>query len=183
TLTGIHAGVWPIVFTALAIVLIFFGKNLYKVLEKIMMYVVMIMILAFVVNLIFIKPDLVAVAQGFVPKPFSTDNLGELAAITGTTFVLNSALYQSYLVQNKGWKIADKKKATRDSNLGIFLLSLMSIFVIATAATTLKPLGIVVNSASDMALQLEMLLGSYAKYVFAIGFSAAAFSSLLVNAV
>ncbi|MEQ9439075.1 MAG: Nramp family divalent metal transporter [Cyclobacteriaceae bacterium] len=183
TITGISAGIWPIVFSALAIVLIFFGKNLYKVLEKIMMYMVMIMILAFMVNLLFIKPDLSAIAQGFVPKPFSTNNLGELAAITGTTFVLNSALYQSYLVQNKGWGIADKKKATRDSNLGIFLLCLLSIFVIATAATTLKPLGIVVNSASDMALQLEMLLGNYAKYVFAIGFSAAAFSSLLVNAV
>lgn len=183
TLTGIRAGVWPIVFTAFAIVLIFYGKNLYKILEKIMMYVVMIMILTFVVNLIFIKPDLAAVAQGFVPKTFSKANLGELAAITGTTFVLNSALYQSYLVQSKGWKIADRKQAILDSNLGIFLLALMSIFVIATAATALKPLGITVNSASDMAIQLEMLLGSYAKYVFAIGFSAAAFSSLLVNAV
>jgi Mn2+/Fe2+ NRAMP family transporter len=44
-------------------------------------------------------------------------------------------------------------------------------------------LGITVNSAADMAIQLEQLLGSYAKYIFALGFIAAAFSSLLVNAV
>lgn len=183
TLTGIDASIWPILFTFLAIILIFYAKNLYKILEKIMMYVVIIMILTFIVNLIFIKPDIVDMAYGFVPKTFSKDNLSELAAIAGTTFVLNSALYQSYLVQNKGWKLADKSKATRDSNLGIFMLSLMSVFVIATAASALKPLGITINSASDMALQLEMLLGSYAKYIFSIGFSAAAFSSLLVNAV
>ncbi|PKQ44419.1 Nramp family divalent metal transporter [Confluentibacter flavum] len=183
TLTGINAGIWPIIFTFLAIILIFYAKNLYKILEKIMMYVVIIMILTFVVNLVFIKPDIVDIVNGFVPKPFSKDNLSELAAIAGTTFVLNSALYQSYLVQNKGWGLADKAKATRDSNLGIFLLALMTVFVIATAASALKPFGITINSASDMAIQLETLMGSYAKYIFAIGFSAAAFSSLLVNAV
>jgi Mn2+/Fe2+ NRAMP family transporter len=164
-------------------VLIFFAKNLYKTLEKLMMFMVILMISAFVINLIFIKPDLLAAAEGFVPKPFSMDNFSELAAIVGTTFVLHCALYQSYLVQNKGWKLKDKDKGIRDSNFGVFLLALMSILVIVTAAATLKPLGITVNSAADMAIQLEELLGSYAKYIFAFGFIAAAFSSLLVNAV
>ena len=121
--------------------------------------------------------------MGFVPSSFSMDNFGELAAIAGTTFVLHCALYQSYLVQNKGWKLKDKDKGIKDSNFGVFLLALMSVLVIITAAATLKPLGITVNSAADMAIQLELLLGSYAKYVFAFGFISAAFSSLLVNAV
>lgn len=183
TLTGIDIKLWPLIFTPLAIVLIFFTKNLYKTLEKLMMFMVMAMILAFVVNLIFIKPDLVAAASGFVPKSFSMDNFSELAAIVGTTFVLHCALYQSYLVQSKGWKLEDKDKGIKDSNFGVFLLALMSVLVIMTAAATLKPLGITVNSASDMAMQLEVLLGSYAKYIFAFGFISAAFSSLLVNAV
>jgi Mn2+/Fe2+ NRAMP family transporter len=164
-------------------VLIFFAKNLYKTLEKLMMFMVILMITAFVVNLIFIKPDLVETAGGFIPKPFSMDNFSELAAIVGTTFVLHCALYQAYLVQNKGWKLKDKDKGIRDSNFGVFLLALMSVLVIVTAAATLKPLGITVNSAADMAIQLEELLGSYSKYIFAFGFIAAAFSSLLVNAV
>jgi len=183
TLTGVDAKIWPLIFTPLAIVLIFFAKNLYKTLEKLMMFMVILMITAFVVNLIFIKPDLVAAAGGFVPKPFSMDNFSELAAIVGTTFVLHCALYQAYLVQNKGWKLKDKDKGIRDSNFGVFLLALMSVLVIVTAAATLKPLGITVNSAADMAIQLEELLGSYSKYIFAFGFIAAAFSSLLVNAV
>ncbi|MCF6224633.1 MAG: divalent metal cation transporter [Flavobacteriaceae bacterium] len=71
----------------------------------------------------------------------------------------------------------------KDSNFGVFLLAIMSVLIITTAAATLKPLGISVNSAADMAIQLEVLLGSYAKYIFAFGFISAAFSSLIVNAV
>lgn len=183
TITGIDIKIWPPIFTLGALVLIFFAKNLYKTLEKLMMFMVILMILAFIVNLVFIKPDLVATAVGFVPSSFSMDNFGQLAAIAGTTFVLHCALYQSYLVQNKGWKIKDIDKGIKDSNFGVFLLALMSVLVIITAAATLKPLGINVNSAADMAIQLELLLGSYAKYIFAFGFISAAFSSLLVNAV
>src|SRR5690606_13884968 len=47
----------------------------------------------------------------------------------------------------------------------------------------LHPEGITVNSAADMALQLESLFGSFARVVFSIGLFAAAFSSLMVNAV
>ncbi|MCF6351992.1 MAG: Nramp family divalent metal transporter [Cyclobacteriaceae bacterium] len=183
TLTGIDAKIWPLLFTPGAIVLIFFAKNLYKTLEKLMMFMVMFMILAFIVNLVFIKPNLTAIASGFVPTGFSMDNFNQLAALVGTTFVLHCAIYQAYLVQDKGWKSADKEKGVRDSNLGVFMLALMSSLVIITAAATLKPMGITINSAADMALQLELLLGSYAKYVFAFGFISAAFSSLLVNSV
>ncbi len=183
TITGIDAKLWPLLFTPFAIILIFFAKNLYKTLEKLMMVMVMLMILAFVINLIFIKPNLIEISTGFIPSSFSMNNFNQLAAIVGTTFVLHCALYQSYLVQNKGWKLKDIKKGIKDSNFGVFLLALMSVLVIITAASTLKPLGITINSAADMAIQLELLLGSYAKYIFAFGFISAAFSSLLVNSV
>ncbi|MDD4144905.1 MAG: divalent metal cation transporter, partial [Prolixibacteraceae bacterium] len=45
------------------------------------------------------------------------------------------------------------------------------------------PYGITVNSAADMAVQLELLFGRYAGVIFSIGLFAAAFSSLMVNAV
>lgn len=182
-ITGINAKLWPLIFTPLAIILIFFTKDLYKALEKIMMFLVILMIITFIVNLVFIKPNLVAIASGFVPKQSSIRDFSQLAAIVGTTFVLNGALYQSYLVQSKGWKIEEMDKGIRDSNFGVFLLAAMSILVIVTAAATLKPLGISVNSAADMAIQLELILGNYSKYIFAFGFISAAFSSLIVNAV
>ena len=56
-ITGIEEYVWSIVFTLLAVVLIFWAKSLYKILEKIMIFMVMIMILAFISNLILVKPN------------------------------------------------------------------------------------------------------------------------------
>ncbi|WP_339838112.1 Nramp family divalent metal transporter [uncultured Maribacter sp.] len=183
TLTGINETIWPFIFTPLAMVLVFFSKNLYKALEQLMMIMVVILILAFILNLVFIKPDLEAVAMGFIPRAVSGDDFNEIAALVGTTFVLHNAFYQSYLVQGKGWKLADLPRSIRDTKIGVSLLALISILVIVTAAATLKPRGISVNSAADMAIQLEMLLGSFAKYIFGFGFMAAAFSSLLVNSV
>ncbi|MBD0777588.1 Nramp family divalent metal transporter [Maribacter sp. ANRC-HE7] len=183
TLTGINETIWPLIFTPLAIVLVFFTKNLYKALERLMMIMVVVLILAFIINLVFIRPDLEAAALGFIPKAVSGEDFNEIAALVGTTFVLHNAFFQSYLVQGKGWKLKDMSRSIRDTKIGIFLLALISTLVVITAAATLKPKGISVNSAADMAIQLERLLGSFAKYIFGFGFIAAAFSSLLVNSV
>jgi NRAMP (natural resistance-associated macrophage protein)-like metal ion transporter len=182
-ITGIDERIWPLIFTPLAIVLLFWAKNLYKLLEKLMMILVMVMIVAFFFNLLLTKPDVGQIAGGFVPRSFSFESLDIIAALVGTTFVLHGALYQSYLAQNKGWKVTDMKRGLRDSYTGIFLLALISMLIIITSASALHPAGITVNSAADMALQLEALFGSYAKIIFSIGLCAAAFSSLMVNAV
>lgn len=182
-ITGIDEQVWPLIFTPLGIILLFWAKNLYKVLEKLMMILVMIMILAFFFNLFLTKPDAGQVAKGFIPLSFSMENLDVVAALVGTTFVLHGAIYQSYLARKKGWKATNLKRGLNDTYMGIFILALISVLIIITSAAALHPAGITVSSAADMALQLEALFGSYAKVVFSIGLFAAAFSSLLVNAV
>lgn len=183
TLTGVDENIWPLIITPLSIVLIFYAKNVYKLLEQVMMIIVMVMIVAFVINLLFIQPDPAAIFQGFVPGRLSGTNLNEIAGLFGTTFVLHGAFFQAYLVQDKGWKEADMKKSIRDSQMGVFILALLSCLIIITAAATLHPRGISINSGADMAIQLELLLGGLSKYVFGLGFLAAAFSSLMVNGV
>ncbi len=182
-ITGVDERVWPIVFTALAIILIFLAKDLYKVIEKLMLVMVMIIIISFIFNLILTKPEVVPLVKGFVPHIFELENLDIIAALVATTFALQAALYQSYLVQDKGWKLESLKKSLGDSYMGILMLSLISILVIITSAAALRPHGIIVNSAADMAMQLESLFGSSAKIVFSLGLCAAAFSSLMVNSV
>ncbi len=182
-ITGINERFWPFLFTPLAVLLIFFTKNLYRILEKIMMVMVMVMIIAFFINLIMVKPDLVLVGKGFLPSSFDSLNLDIIAALIATTFTMNGAIYQSYLARDKGWKTTDMRKGLTDTYMGIGLLALISVVIIITSATALFPYGIKVNSASGMASQLEALFGSYAKIVFSIGLFAAAFSSLTVNAV
>jgi Mn2+/Fe2+ NRAMP family transporter len=153
------------------------------VIEKIMMFMVMIMILAFVFNLALTKPDPVLIAKSFVPLSVSIQQFDVIAALVATTFVLHCAIYQSYLVQDKKWKLVNMKKSLNDTYMGIILLALISSLIILTSAAALHPKGIVVNSAADMALQLEALFGSYTKIIFSVGLCAAAFSSLMVNSI
>ena len=182
-ITGIHERIWPIAFTSLGILLIFRARNLYKLLERVMMFMVMLMILAFFLNLILTRPGIVSLARGFIPSTLSADSLSIVAALMATSFSLAAALYQSYLAQDKGWKRENMKSGLRDTYTGILLLALISLTVLITSAAALHPRGIVVNSAADMALQLEALFGGYAKIFFSVGLCAASFSSMMVNSV
>lgn len=182
-ITGISETIWPLIFTPLGLILVFLAKKLYEVLEKMMMVVVMIMIFAFVSNLIYVRPNMLSVVDGFIPSSFSWENWGIIAAMVGTTFSLQGAMYQAYLVQDKKWELSNFKESIKDTYMGIFILAFISILVIITSAAALHPLGIVVNSAGDMAQQLEALFGPSAKVIFCIGLLSAAFSSMLVNCV
>jgi len=110
-ITGIYETVWPLIFTPLAILLVFWAKKLYKVLEKMMMVIVMVMIIAFVTNLIFIQPNFMSIAKGFLSISFSWEHFDIVAAMVGTTFALHCAIYQAYLVQDKKWELEQLKKA------------------------------------------------------------------------
>ena len=182
-ITGIPERIWPIVFTSLGIILIFWAKNLYRLLERVMMIMVMLMILAFFLNLILTRPEIVPLARGFIPSTLSTNSLSIVAAMMATSFSLAAALYQSYLAQDKGWKREHMKSGLRDTYVGILLLAIISLTVLITSAAALYPRGILVNSAADMALQLEALFGAYAKIFFSVGLCAASFSSMMVNSV
>lgn len=182
-ITGINERVWPIVFTSLGIILIFWAKNLYKLLERLMMFMVLMMILAFFLNLVLTKPDLGQLSRGFVPSQLSASSLSVVAALMATSFSLAAALYQSYLAQDKGWKKENLKSSLRDTYIGILLLALISATILITSAAALFPRGILVTSAADMALQMEALFGGYAKIFFSVGLCAASFSSMMGNSV
>ncbi len=182
-LTGIDERLWPLIFTPLAIILNFWARDLYKVLERIMMSLVIIMILSFFINMVMAKPNGLAIARGFIPHTFSFHQLDVVAALVATTFSLNGAFYQSYLVQIKGWKPKNLKGSLKDSYIGIIMLAFISMTIIITSAAALHPARIKVHSAADMALQLDALFGRFAKYIFSAGLCAAAFSSLMVNSV
>ncbi|MEW4566735.1 Nramp family divalent metal transporter [Tautonia sp. JC769] len=175
--------IWPFVFTGTAILMVAFTKNLYRLIERVMIVLVLVMIAAFFTNLVVARPDLGEAAAGLVPRlPEGEGSITVMAAMVGTTFVLHACLYQSYLVQSKGWRLPDVRKSLIDSVVGITLLSTISILIILTSAAALRPRGIVIQDASEMALQLEATFGPMAKFIFCLGFWSAAFSSIPVNA-
>lgn len=180
TVTNMDPTIWIIIFTLLSIGLLF-AKQFYQILEKMMLVLVVIMLLAFLITVIVVQPSIVDIFKGFIPV-LPEGSMGLIIALFATSFSIVGALYQSYLVKEKGWKITDAASGRKESFLGIFLLGFISFLIMITAATILKPQGLVVNDASEMGLALEPLFGSWSTFVFMLGLFGASFSSLMGNA-
>lgn len=172
--------VWAFLFLGIALVIIWTAKDFYHMLELVMKGLVLLMIVAFVLNIFMAGPSVTGIMTGLVPgRP---QVWGLVIAISATSFSIAGAAYQSYMVQAKGWKKADYKAASRDSIAGIAVLAGLTALIMITAASVLAPEGIVVQSAIDMAIQLEPLLGPAAKWLFLLGLLSASFSSFIANA-
>lgn len=181
TLLGGGIALWAVIFFLVTLIFIWTSSNFYNLLEKIMVFLVLLMIIAFSGNLFRSKPDSIALLKGFIPSVPS--DISILIAIASTSFSVAAAAGQVYMVQGKNWHLSDLKKGLRDAVVGIVILGVLSAIIIITSAAVLAPKGIEINSAIDMALQLEPLLGSFAKWLFLIGLFAASFSSYVANAV
>lgn len=171
---------WIIVLSTLAIALLFL-KSFYKILEKIMIIMIGIMILSFLITLILSRPQLSTMVQGLSPSiPGGSELL--VIALIASSFSMVGAFYQSYLVQERGWKRNEYKMCQYESLTGIIILGMVTFMIMSAAGSVLFPQGIHVNSAAEMGKALEPLFGNIASSVFMIGLFAASFSSLLGNA-
>ncbi|MFP3392803.1 Nramp family divalent metal transporter [Brevibacillus sp. SIMBA_040] len=180
SLAGGSPKVWGTLFTLLGIAILFY-RNFYKILEKLMLVLVGIMLFSFLCTVVVIRPSFSGIFSGLVPQiPDGSAIL--IIGLVATTFTVVGALYQSYLVQEKGWTAIHAKEGSRESYTGIILLGIISALIMISAAAVLKPQGIQVNAATDMGKALEPLFGNWAMIVFMIGLWGAAFSSLTGNA-
>ncbi len=171
---------WIIIFAFIAIFLLWSSNNVYRLLENIMTFLIAVMVVSFLINLFMAKPNVEEILRGFIPKPIPNFQL--IIPISATTFSVASACFQSYLVRWKKWTERDMALALRDSIIGIITVTMITMVIMITSATILKPAGIKVNSAMEMAMQLQPLLGSLSKWLFLFGLWAGAFSSFMVSA-
>ncbi len=179
-MSGSASAPWVAAFSVVAIILLFF-KSFFKILERIMIAMVVLMLVSFVITLIISKPDISLLIQQF---RFSLPRGSEFLtlALVASSFSIAGAFYQSYLVQEKGWKKSASKSHERESLSGVLILGIITSTVMLTAASVLFPQGIQVNSATEMAMTLEPIFGRYATLIFMLGLFAASFSSLIGNA-
>lgn len=171
---------WIIAFNLFGISLLFF-RSFYKTLERIMIALIIIMLVAFLVTLFLSRPPIAQIAGGLVPV-IPVGSLGLIIAFMASCFSIVGACYQAYLMQERRRIHPEGKQSGRDSFPGILILGIMSAIVLICAAAVLHPKGLKVNSGSDMARVLEPLFGNYASAFFLVGLFGAAFSSLIGNA-
>ncbi len=178
-LTGLSIKFWVIGSSAVCIALLFL-KRFYKMLEKIMITIVILMLSSFIITCIIAQPSAMDTLKGFLPQiPDGSPPL--IIAFIASTFSIVGAFYQSYLVQER--KKIQSKETIKDRSLtGIVLLGIMGATVMICAAAVLHSKGIKINSITEMGQALEPLFGHKATTVFLIGLFGASFSSLLGNA-
>jgi manganese transport protein len=167
--------VLPIIIGTFAFLLLLSGS--YKVIEKVLMLLVALMSLAFISTFILIKPDLVALFAGmFIPHIPDGATLTVIALIGTTVVPYNLFLHASSAKQK--WHSAEQLPAARkDLYVAIPLGGLISLTIVATAATAFFGKQISIQSAADLAPALQPVFGDWAAIFMAVGLFAAGISS------
>ncbi|MEH6536139.1 MAG: Nramp family divalent metal transporter [Psychroserpens sp.] len=167
-------GIFPLIIGAVAFVLLYIGN--YKILEKTLISLVILMSLAFLITAILTKPDLSEIFKGlFIPK-FSDDSILTVIALVGTTVVPYNLFLHASLVKEKWKSETDLKYARKDTIIAVVLGGMVSMCIIISAAA-IKTFE--VNSAADLAKGLEPLFGNYASYFLSLGLFAAGITSAI----
>jgi len=165
---------YPLVIGFCAFVLLYIGN--YKILEKVLVSLVIIMSLSFVITAIITKPDISEIFKGLFIPSIPEGGILTIIALVGTTVVPYNLFLHASLVSEKWKSTEDLKTAKRDSYISIALGGIVSMAIII-AATTIK--GNEVKSVMDMALGLKPLYGNAAKYFMGIGLFAAGVTSAI----
>lgn len=172
---------WLVVlFNAVAISFLFLFKNLYRIVERLMMTFVAVMLVSFAINLIRLKPRVTGMAAGLIPSAGTIDLA--VLGLFGTTFVISAAFYQAYLVRQKGWTEKELGSGLVDARIGSIIMALITVMLMSTAAAGLyNGQSITLSNPVDVAVALEPTFGTSGKIIFCLGLFSAAYSSFLVN--
>lgn len=146
----------------------------YKVLEKCMIGLVILMSLSFIIAAVLIQPSLSQIFQNIFVPQIPQGGLLMIISLVGTTIVPYNLFLHSSLVKEKWGKSSDLKSSRIDTVISIFLGGLISIsIIIVSAGSGLSD----INNALDMVIGLEPIFGRWAKYLIGIGLFAAGITS------
>jgi len=168
---------WPWIIVAVAFVVLVQGS--YRRLERALMALVLLMSLAFLTTFFITRPDWLAMFSGMVPHVPQVPEGAWLTvmALVGTTVVPYNLFVHASAVSKKWSGEHDLPQARKDTLISIGLGGLISLAIISTAAAAFFGQQISIQSAADMSLQLEPLLGSWASISMGVGLFAAGITS------
>jgi Mn2+/Fe2+ NRAMP family transporter len=164
---------YPFIVGFIAFGLLYYGS--YKVLEKALVSLVILMSLSFFITAIITKPSLGEILKGLFIPTVPDESILTIIALVGTTVVPYNLFLHASLVSEK-WSQRDLKPARWDTVISIALGGVVSMGIMV-AATTIPNKNI--TNVIDLAMGLEPLYGSAAKYFIGIGLFAAGITSAI----
>jgi Mn2+/Fe2+ NRAMP family transporter len=166
--------VWAVLGALLAATLLWTGR--YQLVERTLAVCVAVMGLVFLATAIMVAPSVGELMSGIALPTVPSDPTLVIALI-GTTIVPYNLFLHAATVRER-WNGPEHLPAVRrDLVIAIVAGGIVSGAVVVTASAALG--GAPITSATDMAQQLEPLLGRGAAWAFAAGFAAAGISSAI----
>jgi len=152
----------------------------YKLMERVLIGLVILMSLAFAGSVLITRPDFGAMLAGFMPR-LPEGSLFTAIALIGTTIVpYNLFLHASAARERWAGGGADAlADARRDTQVSVGLGGLISMFVLITAAASLFGSGLTITSGAGLASAIEPAYGTMAQYLVGAGLLAAGLSSAI----
>ncbi len=162
----------PLFIGIIAFVILYQGN--YKIIERSLIILVLLMSLSFFLTAIITRPDISALLTGIFTPKVNEKSILIVLGLIGTTVVPYNIFLHSSLVIEKWDSIKELKTARIESFISIFLGGIVSLSIIVTAASVNTQ---DVDSIIDLAKGLEPLYGKFAIYFLGIGLFASGITS------
>ncbi|MBC7544056.1 MAG: divalent metal cation transporter [Candidatus Sericytochromatia bacterium] len=157
-------------------------KGSYDRVEKAFLFGSLFFIL-YVISGIMVHPPWPEVLRATVSPTWHWDAgfISTMVALIGTTVTPWMQFFLQSSIVDKRIKIDDYAVSRLDVIVGCIAANVIVFFIIVTAAATLHPHGIRVESAADAARALEPFAGHWAEVIFALGlFNASLFGAAIL---
>lgn len=160
----------------IGIIILFFGlSGSYKLIEKLMVGLIVIMGITFITTMIVVKPDLGEMFSGAFIPTIPIGSIIMVIALVGTTVVPYNFFIQASTVSERWSGPEGLKESRMDTVISIGFGGLITAAILITSSAVMK--GMTVESAADLSLQLEPVLGNWASVFMSVGLFAAGLSS------
>ena len=151
-------------------------------LEWVLIALVLVMSLVFIATACLVAPTAEELMAGFFSPSLPPGSVLTVIALIGTTVVPYNLFLHANAVREK-WPestpLAESLRESRlDTGLSVGLGGLITLAIMSTAAAAFFRSGTALDSG-NMALQLEPLLGSWSRHVFALGLFAGGLTSAI----
>ncbi|ARV08802.1 manganese transporter [Winogradskyella sp. PC-19] len=166
--------VWPIIIGLIAFTVLYIGN--YKIIERALVFMVILMSLVFLITAVITKPNILEVLKGMFVPQFPDNSILTIIGLIGTTVVPYNIFLHASLAKTKWKSESDLSFARKDTIIAVVLGGVVSMCIIISASSVSFQ---EISNASDLALGLQPLFGDFAKYFLAIGLFSAGVTSAI----
>lgn len=168
---------WVLLIGLLTFLVLYSGS--YRLIEKVLVGLVILMSLTFLTTAVFVRPDLGAVLQGMFVPVIPEGALLAVVGLIGTTVVPYNLFLYASAVQKRFNKPEQLPEARRDISVSVVLGGFISMAIVVSAAMAFYGQEGSPTTGSDLARQLEPLLGRWSGYFIGLGLFSAGISSAI----